>query len=82
MKTQVEITYTIYEVNHYILSKSYIDLHRYPKCLYTVAIKGQEQGFTQACQWAMAALQAMVQPMAIKSQNQNITDLHNQNGIT
>ena len=50
--------------------------------MYIVSIKGQGQGFTQACQWAMAPLQAMVQPMAIKSQNQNINDLHNQNGIT
>ena len=50
----------------------------FPKSLYTVAIKGWEQGFTQTCQWAMAPLLAMVHPMVLKSQNHNITVLHNQ----
>ena len=62
-----------------IKTNAYIYLHRVPNCLYTVTIKGREQGFTQVCQWAMAPSLEMVQPMALKAQNQNCNELHNQN---
>ena len=50
----------------------------FPKSLYTVAMKCWKQGFTQTCQWAMAPLLAMVEPVVLKSQNHNINVLHNQ----